>query len=144
MSSPILPFTGTKDRARIYLEVIVHRGKRWFATCNGFVASIKHPRTPDIVELAVSKAAKRAFRDYWDDFPASAIKVQIECEVRGFEYLASTEKLNAPLRSKHDARDGEACDHPGCLSHVTHPCEGCGRTAGRGVYRASRAHKYPV
>lgn len=29
-------------------------------------------------------------------------------------------------------KDGEPCDHPGCLSHVTHPCEGCGRTAGRG------------
>jgi hypothetical protein len=23
------------------------------------------------------------------------------------------------------------CDHPGCLNHVTHPCEGCGRVAGR-------------
>jgi hypothetical protein len=27
--------------------------------------------------------------------------------------------------------DGVPCDHPGCLSHVTHPCEGCGRIAGR-------------
>ena len=26
--------------------------------------------------------------------------------------------------------DGVACSHPGCLSHVTHPCEGCGRIAG--------------
>ena len=25
---------------------------------------------------------------------------------------------------------GEPCDHPGCLNHVTHPCEGCGRVAG--------------
>jgi len=23
------------------------------------------------------------------------------------------------------------CDHPGCYSHVSHPCEGCGRIAGR-------------
>lgn len=22
------------------------------------------------------------------------------------------------------------CAHPGCLSHVTHPCEGCGRIGG--------------
>jgi hypothetical protein len=29
-------------------------------------------------------------------------------------------------------KDGEPCGHPGCLNHVTHPCEGCGRTAGRG------------
>jgi hypothetical protein len=28
--------------------------------------------------------------------------------------------------------DGDPCGHPGCLSHTTHPCEGCGRIAGRG------------
>jgi len=28
-------------------------------------------------------------------------------------------------------RDGEPCSHRGCLNHVTHPCEGCGRVAGR-------------
>ena len=27
-------------------------------------------------------------------------------------------------------KDGEPCDHPGCLSHISHPCEGCGRIAG--------------
>jgi len=27
--------------------------------------------------------------------------------------------------------DGEPCYHAGCLNHVTHPCEGCGRIAGR-------------
>lgn len=27
-------------------------------------------------------------------------------------------------------KDGEPCKHPGCLNHVTHPCEGCGRIAG--------------
>lgn len=26
--------------------------------------------------------------------------------------------------------DGQPCDHPGCLSHLTHPCEGCGRVGG--------------
>ena len=26
-------------------------------------------------------------------------------------------------------RDGEPCNHPGCCSHVSHPCEVCGRTA---------------
>ena len=29
-------------------------------------------------------------------------------------------------------KDGEPCNHPGCLNHITHPCEGCGRIAGRG------------
>jgi hypothetical protein len=28
-------------------------------------------------------------------------------------------------------RDGEPCTHPGCLRHLTHPCEGCGRVGGR-------------
>jgi hypothetical protein len=28
-------------------------------------------------------------------------------------------------------RDGEPCNHSGCLSHVGHPCEGCGRIAGQ-------------
>jgi len=28
--------------------------------------------------------------------------------------------------------EGQPCKHPGCLSHVSHPCEGCGRVAGRG------------
>lgn len=29
-------------------------------------------------------------------------------------------------------KSGEPCDHPGCLNHITHPCEGCGRVAGEG------------
>jgi hypothetical protein len=28
-------------------------------------------------------------------------------------------------------KDGQPCEHKGCLSHVSHPCEGCGRVAGR-------------
>lgn len=27
--------------------------------------------------------------------------------------------------------DGDPCDHPGCLHHISHPCEVCGRIAGR-------------
>jgi hypothetical protein len=31
-------------------------------------------------------------------------------------------------------RDGEPCnEHPCCLQHQSHPCEGCGRIGGRGV-----------
>ena len=26
---------------------------------------------------------------------------------------------------------GEACGHPGCLNHIGHPCEKCGRIKGR-------------
>ena len=28
-------------------------------------------------------------------------------------------------------RDGEPCSHLGCLSHISHPCDGCGRVGGR-------------
>jgi hypothetical protein len=27
-------------------------------------------------------------------------------------------------------KNGVPCSHAGCLSHVTHPCEGCGRIEG--------------
>jgi len=38
---------------------------------------------------------------------------------------------------------GKPCDHPGCGSHLSHPCEGCGRYAagsqnGPDVYHAKR------
>jgi len=32
-------------------------------------------------------------------------------------------------------KDGEPCAHPGCLNHVTHPCEWCGRIAGVSNHR---------
>ena len=37
---------------------------------------------------------------------------------------------------KKTFREGEPCHHPGCANHVTHPCEGCGRIAARGVVQA--------
>ena len=29
--------------------------------------------------------------------------------------------------------DGQPCEHKGCLNHISHPCESCGRIAGKGV-----------
>jgi hypothetical protein len=34
-------------------------------------------------------------------------------------------------------REGEPCSHKGCLSHLSHPCEGCGRIGGRSVVKKS-------
>lgn len=34
--------------------------------------------------------------------------------------------------------EGKGCGHLGCLSHITHPCEGCGRTGGRIVSSAEK------
>lgn len=42
-----------------------------------------------------------------------------------------------PDPPRHDLRDGQPCS-PGCLSHVSHPCECCGRIAGRGDYHAPK------
>lgn len=35
-------------------------------------------------------------------------------------------KLNISKKYK----DGEPCSHRGCLNHITHPCENCGRIGG--------------
>lgn len=29
-------------------------------------------------------------------------------------------------------KDSEPCSHRGCLAHISHPCDGCGRIGGRG------------
>ena len=31
-------------------------------------------------------------------------------------------------------KDGEPCNHKGCINHITHPCENCGRKGARGEY----------
>ena len=32
--------------------------------------------------------------------------------------------------NKEILKDGEPCDHPGCLNHISNSCEGCGRIGG--------------
>jgi hypothetical protein len=39
-------------------------------------------------------------------------------------------KFNAARRQERQLRDGEPCDHPQCLAHHSHPCDGCGRIGG--------------
>lgn len=34
-------------------------------------------------------------------------------------------------------KDGQPCSHNGCLNHRTHPCEGCGRIAGKNKINGS-------
>ena len=38
-------------------------------------------------------------------------------------------------------RDGEPCSPRGCLNHISHPCEGCGRIGGMGVFLMSNPNK---
>jgi len=35
------------------------------------------------------------------------------------------------MRIKYN--DGQPCTHVGCLSHISHPCEECGRIGGKGI-----------
>lgn len=35
------------------------------------------------------------------------------------------------MKIKYD--NGQPCSHKGCLSHISHPCEGCGRISGKGI-----------
>lgn len=34
------------------------------------------------------------------------------------------------IKKSKSPKDGKPCFHPGCLSHISHPCEGCGRIGG--------------
>lgn len=45
-------------------------------------------------------------------------------------YRRQVKKLEEELKGWYSYADGEPCQHRGCLNHVTHPCEGCGRIAG--------------
>ena len=45
--------------------------------------------------------------------------------------LKVEDKLVLSLKSlESELKDGEPCEHRGCLNHISHPCEGCGRIAG--------------
>lgn len=48
---------------------------------------------------------------------------------KGFDHIP----LVLDLDQTAGLPDGVPCSHPGCLSHRTHPCEGCGRVSGRRV-----------
>lgn len=37
---------------------------------------------------------------------------------------------NEHSSDERQLKQGEPCGHSGCLSHVSHPCEGCGRVGG--------------
>ena len=37
--------------------------------------------------------------------------------------------------------DGQPCKHPGCLSHLSHPCEGCERIGGKAPFDYGAAHR---
>lgn len=45
-----------------------------------------------------------------------------------YDYQQKTQlKKRLGLQLPTQYRVGQPCSHPGCLNHVTHPCDGCGR-----------------
>ena len=50
------------------------------------------------------------------------------------EQTVSRPLPSLPMKSQV-FKDGEPCAHSSCLSHVSHPCEGCGRIGG---YRVTK------
>jgi hypothetical protein len=49
-------------------------------------------------------------------------------DVFGDEYPSIKENA---IRIAKAIKEGEPCGHPGCLQHLSHPCEKCGRKGGR-------------
>ena len=48
-----------------------------------------------------------------------------------YEQVGDPISIEIPDKWPWELTEGEPCGHPGCLSHITHPCEGCGRIRGR-------------
>ena len=68
-------------------------------------------------------------RTFYPDEPEDlAYLKQLAKETRGDENRWL--ELNLKIHGRPTLRDGEPCSHPGCLKHLTHPCEGCGRVGG--------------
>ena len=38
---------------------------------------------------------------------------------------------------------GQPCHHKGCLRHLSHPCEGCGRIGGKGNVTVRKTARIP-
>lgn len=49
----------------------------------------------------------------------------------GSDRTVATAMRGGVIVGERELRDGVPCGHPGCLSHISHPCEGCGRVGGR-------------
>lgn len=73
---------------------------------------------------AVHRTATSAGREALVDVPKVVDKIASKNRRPKFEFDKNSFR---PLR------DGKPCWHPGCLNHVSHPCEGCGRVGGRYV-----------
>jgi len=68
---------------------------------------------------------------FWDEVWADRYgpyTTEEECRKSLASYCVYLNRCHYPVA------DGQPCNHPGCASHVTHPCEGCNRKGARGSY----------
>jgi hypothetical protein len=90
---------------------------------------IAKDRIADLVsEVTELKVENQRLNKMLDDLSAHhereiiMLKSQLD-ETVGYAFQIV--KLSKPMLP-----NGVPCDHPGCLSHRSHPCEGCGRVGG--------------
>lgn len=92
---------------------------------------------------------RRIIRLSWSNDRYHAVAVQGECTAdnvaEALHSLACLVQNDGHLRTTSHERmaeitmtlplpahkDGKPCSHTGCLNHVTHSCEGCGRIVGK-------------
>jgi len=66
-----------------------------------------------------------------DDFGFSVIsKEEFSAHANALQNIHAPSPTVTPTEEVK-LEEGKPCGHRGCLNHVTHPCEGCGRIAGR-------------
>lgn len=95
----------------------------------------------------IARSEERVFYEYMQDkygalLHGDTVVVPLTASAR--EWLSWQSPLDeddpAPAQGNGDRRGrtahlklGESCGHPGCLSHLSHPCEGCGRIGGQRI-----------
>jgi hypothetical protein len=87
------------------------------------IAQVREARKQAVLEAA----------DFVEDYSKF-----LSCTKTGHGIPAALRRKAEEEDRPHRYKDGEPCEHPGCLSHISHPCEGCGRVAGRYAANALR------
>lgn len=99
----------------------------WAANRNGYSSFLERAGRYSEEEAKKICAAPRG--DRYVDY-------MVPCEVIEAEAVrvVDIDKLNSLIEGADTRRtppDGVPCSHPGCLSHISHACEGCGRIGGK-------------
>jgi len=79
------------------------------------------------INMPLSEKEKRMIRECSQPDPEQPKQPKSPEEQRRIATMA----FEAVYADKLNLKDGEPCSHKGCLSHISHPCEGCGRIRGK-------------